>query len=267
MGPVRSAGCVMILYRSESFWREKSMNLAGNTVLITGGATGIGLALAERFLQAGSEVIICGRRQSLLAEAKSRHPELHTLPCDLAAEAGRKSLVARVAQEFPRLNVLINNAGIQHRTRFLQEQDWEKFRQEIAINFEAPVHLAALFIPLLQQQDDPAIVNVSSALAFVPFAAAPIYCATKAALHSFTLSLRHHLAATPIRVIEILPPAVNTDLGGPHLHLHGVPVAEFVDAVMAGLKKGELEIGYGTAEKARKASREQLDELFKLLNH
>ncbi|HEY7213964.1 MAG TPA: SDR family oxidoreductase [Thermoanaerobaculia bacterium] len=242
------------------------MDLGSSTVLITGGASGIGLALAERFLAAGSEVILCGRREEKLREAKDRHPQFHIRACDVAGEADRVSLFEWAAGEFPRLNVLVNNAGIQRRIELAQAEEWRSTQEEIAINLEAPVHLSLLFIPHLQQQQRPAILNVTSGLSFVPMASAPVYSATKAALHSFTLSLRHQLATTPIEVIEIIPPAVNTDLGGPGLHTFGVPLDEFADAVMAGLQKGEREVAYGFAQQSSRASREELDAIFARMN-
>jgi uncharacterized oxidoreductase len=242
------------------------MELSSNTILITGGASGIGLALAERFVKAGSEVIICGRRLSKLREAKSKHPQLHTRVCDVSRESERIGLFNWVTSEFPQVNVLINNAGIQVRTRLAQNADWGKMREELAINLEAPLHLSTMFIPHLQKQKQPAIINITSGLAFVPLALAPVYCATKAALHSFTLSLRRQLASTPITVVEIAPPAVNTDLGGVGLHAKDISVGEFLDAVMTRLAKGELEIGYGFAEKSSHASRAELDEIFNRIN-
>jgi len=242
------------------------MDLASNTVLITGGASGIGLALAERFLAAGSEVIVCGRREETLREAQGRHPRLKTRVCDVADESERVSLFNWAAGELPRLNVLVNNAGIQRRFELTDIEDWEPVHQEIAINLEAPIHLSALFIPHLLKQERPAIVNVTSGLSFVPMASAPVYSATKAALHSFTLSLRHQLAATPIEVVEIVPPAVNTDLGGVGLHTFGVPVNEFADAVMARVQAGELEVAYGFAQQSSRASREELDAIFARMN-
>jgi uncharacterized oxidoreductase len=131
---------------------------------------------------------------------------------------------------------------------------------------EAPIHLATLFIPHLLGQERPAIVNVTSGLAFVPLARVPVYCATKAALHSFTLSLRHQLAHTPVRVVEIVPPAVNTDLGGPGLHTFGVPVGEFADAVVSRLRAGDLEIPYGFSAQASRASYEDREALFTRMN-
>ena len=177
------------------------MQLNSNAVLITGGATGIGLTLAERFLRAGSDVVICGRRLEKLREAKARHPQLGIRVCDLTVELERVSLFDWAVSELPRLNVLINNAGIQRRVRLAEPEEWECRREEIAVNLEAPVHLSTLFIPHLLKQERPAILNVTSGLAFVPMASAPIYSATKAALHSFTLSLRHQLEGTPIRVV------------------------------------------------------------------
>ncbi|TGE29209.1 SDR family oxidoreductase [Hymenobacter metallicola] len=244
------------------------MNLAANTVLITGGASGIGFALAERFVRAGSEVIVVGRREDKLREAQAKLPGLHTRVCDVAVATDRQELLQWVKAEFAGVNVLLNNAGIQNRLQLADDtEDWEARRQEIVINLEAPIHLSMLFIPFLSGQPNPAIINVTSGLSFAPAAFAPIYSATKAALHSFTLSLRHQLAATPIQVLEIVPPAVNTDLGGAGLHTFGVPVDAFADSIMERLAAGEQEVGYGTSEEVRQASRQELDARFKLINN
>ena len=144
--------------------------------------------------------------------------------------------------------------------------DWSQAGLEIAINLVAPIHLSALFIPHLKKQGNPAIFNVTSGLSFAPFSIMPIYCATKAALHSFTLSLRHQLRRTPVRVIEIIPPAVNTDFGAPGLHAHGADLDEFSDSIFAKIKAGELEVSFGTAETRRLASRAELDDYFRQLN-
>lgn len=246
------------------------MKLSHNTILLTGGATGIGLALARRFAQAGSQVIICGRRADKLREAQQQVPGLHFYECDLALAADRAALASRVVADFPALNVLLNNAGIQNRFQLADLPAdlaaWERQRQEIAINLEAPIHLAALLLPHLRQQREPAIINVSSGLAFAPMAAAPIYSATKAALHSFTMSLRRQLVATGVRVLEIVPPGVNTDLGGPGLHTWAVPVDDFADSIVARLAAGEEEVGYGTSEAIRLASRAEIDARFRQMN-
>jgi uncharacterized oxidoreductase len=246
---------------------EAHMNLSGNTILITGGATGIGLALAERFLTQGNTVIICGRREDKLQEARQKHPDLHIRVADLAQESERSALFLWVKAVFPQVNVLVNNAGIQRRGALTDmKEPWGQYQTEIAINLEAPIHLSLLFLPHLQEQQNPAIINVTSGLAFSPLAIAPIYSATKAALHSFTLSLRQQLTHTGIKVLELIPPAVQTDLGAPGLHTFGAPLPEFADAMIAGLSRGEQEIGFGTSDINRKASRPELDEIFTRMN-
>ncbi len=242
------------------------MKLESNTVLITGGASGIGLTLAERFLAANNTVIICGRRENKLDEAKAQHPALHTRVCDLASEAGREALAAWAVEKFPDLNVLVNNAGVQQRLQLAAQPPWPKMREELAINLDAPLHLSVLLLPHLLKRSAAAVVNVTSGLAFVPLVNVPVYCSTKAALHSFTLSLRRQLAGTSVEVIEILPPAVDTDLGGAGLHTHGVSRDEFANAVWAQLQAGSLEAAYGFAAETGRATREQLDQIFNRMN-
>jgi uncharacterized oxidoreductase len=245
---------------------HSSMRTSNNTVLITGGASGIGLALARRFVTAGSTVIVCGRREAKLREAKDSEGRLQTLVADVSTSAGRAALVESALRDFPALNVLVNNAGIQRRIRLADQEPWDVTREELAINLDAPIHLTRLLLPHLMSKPDAAIINISSGLAFAPLARTPVYSATKAALHSFTLSLRHQLKDTPVKVIEIAPPAVDTDLGGPGLHTFGVDVDEFADAAFARLAGEELEIGYGFGENARTASRAELDQLFSRIN-
>jgi len=243
------------------------MNLSGNTVLITGGASGIGLALVERFLARGNKVIICGRRQEKLREAQRRFPELEIRRCDVSVEVERQLLFDWVKKSFPDLNILVNNAGVQHRMDLLLAQEkWGYYQEEILTNFAAPVHLSMLFIPHLAAKPNAAIINITSGLAFTPMAIAPIYSATKAALHSFTMSLRHVLADKNVSVIEVAPPAVNTDLGGAGLHTFGVPLEEFADAVFKGFERGDLEIGYGPSEKLMRMSRDEIDEACQRMN-
>jgi uncharacterized oxidoreductase len=242
------------------------MDMKGNKVLITGGATGIGLALAQRFVSAGSAVIACGRREDKLAEAAKKVPGLIAHKSDVATPQERESLLAWVQKNHPETNLLVNNAGIQRRFSLEEPVDWKEAGLEIAINLDAPIHLSALFVPHLKKRKNPAIFNVTSGLSFSPFSIMPVYCATKAALHSFTLSLRHQLRRTPIRVVEIIPPAVNTDLGGPGLHNFGADLNEFSDSVFAKIEAGELEVSFGTAETRRLASRAELDENFRQMN-
>lgn len=243
------------------------METGNNTILITGGATGIGFALARRFVDAGSSVIICGRRQEALDEAKREFPSLTTFKCDLSIARERIALCEKISRSFPSLNVLINNAGIQARNPGLIEpQHWENHEAEISINLEAPIHLSLLFIPLLKKQSRAVIINVTSGLAFVPLAAAPTYSATKAALHSFTLSLRYQLSSTRIEVIEIAPPAVNTDLGGKGVHTFGVPLDEFADDTFKKLKEGDTLICHQFSENLARANPEEAEKIFLSMN-
>lgn len=237
------------------------MKQSGNTILITGGASGIGLAFAERFVKTGNDVIICGRREAKLAEAKERIPSLHTRVCDVSDAEQRQSLVTWATKTFPNLNVLVNNAGIQQRLNLTKPaQEWSYLHQEIAANLDAPIHLTVLFLEHLMRQPDAAIVNVSSGLAITPAAFAPIYSATKAALHSFSMSLRLQVEGTNVDVIEVLPPAVNTDLGGVGLHTFGAPVDDFADAIFAGFEAGKKEIGYGGTDERLQASKSGIEQ-------
>lgn len=243
------------------------MESANNTILITGGTGGIGLALAERLLKAGNTVLVCGRREDKLKAVLDSHPGLHGLAYDAGQAAERQRLAEWAVREFPDLNVLVNNAGIQRKIDLAAAPpSWDDLRNEIAINLEAPIHLSMLLADHLSRKAGAAILNVSSGLAFTPMAAAPIYCATKAAMHSFSISLRHQLAGRGVEVIEIIPPAVNTDLGGPGKHTFGVPAGDFADAVMAGLARKESEIGYGTSERVMRLSRDELDKITERIN-
>ncbi|MCU9612001.1 SDR family NAD(P)-dependent oxidoreductase [Caldibacillus lycopersici] len=236
------------------------MKISGNTVLITGGASGIGLALAERFLQNENEVIIVGRRQEKLAEVKEKYPQIHTRKCDIASTTERTALYEWIKSDFPNTNVLINNAGIQQQVNLLKAPyDWNYYQKEISINIEGPIHLSMLFIPHLITKSNATIINISSGLAIRPGVWVPIYSATKAAIHSFTVSLRHQLANTTIGVIEVFPPAVNTDLGGVGIHTSGAPLADFADSVFHRIKTGDIEIGYGDSEKRLHASKDEID--------
>src|SRR5581483_2885756 len=149
------------------------MKLGSHTVLVTGGASGIGLALATRFLDAGSDVVICGRREDKLREAKAAHPKLRTRVCDVARDEDREALIRWMAGEFAHFDVLVNNAGIQRRVQLAAAEPWKAAAQEIAINFEAPVHLSRLVIPHFMKQPYAAIVNITSGLAFAPLANVP----------------------------------------------------------------------------------------------
>jgi uncharacterized oxidoreductase len=189
------------------------MKISGNTILITGGATGIGLELAKQFIFNNNTVIVCGRRQEKLNEAKTILPSLNVLQCDISIIEQRKELYKACIEKYPNLNILINNAGIQREIDFRKgEDEYLNGDSETQINLEATFHLTALFTLHLMNQKESAVINVSSGLGIVPLVIVPIYSATKAALHSFSISLRKQLADTPVKVFEIMPPIVDTNL-------------------------------------------------------
>lgn len=240
------------------------MKASGNKILITGGASGIGLALASRFIQENNTVIICGRRQEALDAAQKAHPSLITRVCDLATPEERERLYQWIATEHPDTNVLVNNAGIQQWVSVTDPDFYSRVHEEIAINVEAPVHLTSLFVHHSALQT---IMNVTSGLAFSPLAKVAVYSATKAFFHSFTLSMQHVLKARNIEVIEIIPPALNTDLGGKGLHDYAPPVSGFVEAVFAQLHEGKTSITYGFSENMSKAGPDEVKAAFERMNN
>jgi uncharacterized oxidoreductase len=239
------------------------MKLSGNKILITGGASGIGLGLAERFINENNAVIICGRREEALKEVAAKFPSVITRACDLSIEEERTSLYEWVSANHKDLNVLVNNAGIQNWMSVTDSDFYQRAKQEVSINVLAPVHLTSLFLNL------PAIdtiINVTSGLAFVPFAKVPVYCSTKAFFRSFTLSLRYQLKSKNVEVIEAIPPALNTDLGGKGLHDAHPSVSEFVESIFAQLKEGKHELTFGFSEGRVKANNETISDYFNRLN-
>jgi uncharacterized oxidoreductase len=239
------------------------MRLSDNTILITGGATGIGLGLTERFIREGNKVIICGRRADVLEEVKLKFPSIITRQADLEHEDERNSLFEWIRDNHKDLNVLINNAGIQQRTAVTDDNFFRNAKLEIAINVEAPLHLTSLFLRL----DNPeTIMNVTSGLAFVPIVRMPVYCATKSFLHSFTTSLGKLLLNRNIEVIEIIPPALNTDLGGKGLHDGYPPVSEFIESIFTQLREGKTKLAFGMSAMMVKAGQEEMENAFNRMN-
>jgi uncharacterized oxidoreductase len=239
------------------------MKLSGNKILITGGASGIGFGLAERFVKEGNTVIICGRREDALNEAADKIQGLITKQCDLSSEVERIDLYEWIASEHPDLNVLVNNAGIQNWMKVTDDDFFQRAKNEISINIEAPLHLTSLFISLDRLKT---IVNVTSGLSFVPMIKAPVYSATKAFFHSFTLSLRELIKEKEIEVVEIIPPALNTDLGGKGLHDFAPPVSEFIVSIFDQLKEGKTELTFGFSDAMVKSGPEQLKQTFVRMN-
>jgi uncharacterized oxidoreductase len=248
------------------------MNMSHNTVLITGGSSGIGLAMAEAFLKAGNIVAVCGRREDRLQAVRDRHPNLLTRVCDISVGRSRLDLADWAASALPGLNVLINNAGIQRDIDFTQGLgDFLSGESEIRVDLEAPILLSGLLIPLLKANKPSTIVNVSSGLGFVPAACMPVYCAAKAGMHAWSMALRRQLAPTGIKVVEVAPPAIDTNLnpegraarGG---FKAGLGPEEFVASVMEQLKADIPEIGYGATAGFLHASRADLDQAFERMN-
>jgi uncharacterized oxidoreductase len=228
------------------------MKTTGNTVLITGGGSGIGLALAEALLQRRNEVIVCGRRRERLQAAKKRLPEIHVRVCDVSSAQSRRALVDWLASNFKDFNLLVNNAGIQRSVDFLKgPRDLEDADEEIATNLTAPIHLSALFIPHLRRKKEAAIVNISSGLAFTPLAAVPVYCATKAAVHSLSLCLRHQLRDTSVQIFEVAPPMVSTELSGsrkrPEETEHTMSPEAVAVGILDALERNDHEVALGAA--------------------
>ncbi|MCV9928561.1 SDR family NAD(P)-dependent oxidoreductase [Flavobacterium sp. LS1R49] len=239
------------------------MELQNNKILITGGASGIGLGLTERFIQENNTVIICGRRESVLKEVADKFPTVITRVCDLSIESERIELYEWVSKNHSDLNVLVNNAGIQQWMNVSDEDFFERAKNEIATNIEAPLHLISLFINLKSLTT---IMNVTSGLSFSPFAKVPVYSATKSFFHSFTLSLRHLLKSKNIEVVEIVPPALNTDLGGIGLHNAAPSVASFIESIFEQLKQGKDQLTFGSSETRANASAADLKKVFDQMN-
>lgn len=215
------------------------MDTTGNTILITGGASGIGLALAEAFLAVGNEVIIAGRRQSALDAAVAAHPGLAAYVLDVEDAAAITAFATRITQAHPALNVLINNAGIMRAENLAAESvatvDAEA---TIATNLLGPIRLTAALLPQLRAREKAAVINVTSGLAFMPLAITPTYSATKAALHSYTQSLRHQLRGAVVEVLELAPPMVQTEMmPGQATNPMGMPLADYISEVMGLLAR------------------------------
>jgi uncharacterized oxidoreductase len=233
------------------------MKLQGNTILITGGGSGIGRGLAEAFHALGNQVILAGRRRPLLDAVAAAHPGMAAFALDVQHPAGVRAFAARVTREFPSLNVLINNAGIMRAENLLEQQDdLADLEATVTTNLLGPLRLTAALLPHLQAQARATVMNVSSGLAFVPLALTPTYCATKAALHSYTESLRYQLQGGPVEVLELVPPYVATDLMGGAADPRAMPLDAFIAEVMRILAEqpGATEICVENVKRLRNAA-------------
>ena len=236
------------------------MKLEKKTILITGGTSGIGLELAKQLQQRGNTVVVTGRDQDRLDAAKRALPGVHAFISDVSDPRAVAALHDSVLARFPALDVLINNAGIMRNLNLNQDRDLSDVTREIEINLSGPVRMIQQFLAHLKTRDGALIVNVSSGLAFVPLPIAPIYCATKAALHSYTQSLRVQLRGTGVTVVELAPPGVETPLfrGEFAEEMKGqtaMAVGVLVKHAMAGIEAGRLEIRPGLSNVLKTMSR------------
>jgi uncharacterized oxidoreductase len=215
------------------------MQMTGNTILITGGTSGIGRALAQEFHKLGNQVIVAGRRKALLDSVIATNSAMKSAVLDVRDSAKLKAFTAQIAEDFPSLNVLINNAGIMRPENLNKTPaDINDAEAIIETNLLAPIRLTAALLPLLKKHSRSTIINVSSGLAFLPLAMTPTYCATKAAIHSYSQSLRYQLKSTAVDVLELIPPYVATELMGPRgtTDPRAMPLADFVSEVVEILR-------------------------------
>lgn len=241
------------------------MKPGGNTVLITGGASGIGFALARRLIGQDNTVIVCGRDQAKLDAAHVALPKLVAIRADVADAASRRALADEVSAKFPSLNMLINNAGLLHVSDLTRPGHVKELEAEVATNLIAPVAMTSLLLPLLRRQRMAAIVNVTTGYVFLPSARTAPYSATKSALHAMTRSLRFQLRSTSIRVIEVMPPAVDTAMASHYAGAKATP--DFIAGrILRGLARDQDQIVIGVSRLARFLARAAPDIGFMLMN-
>lgn len=227
------------------------MKLSGNTILITGATSGIGLEMSRRFHALGNHIIAVGRNRDILGALEGEMDDLTGIPCDLSNTDDLISLIETVHERFPELNVLINNAGLQFQMEFPNGAAHPtEIDQEIDVNLRAMVHLTNGFLPLLEKNSNSAVVNVSSGLGFAPKKSAPVYCATKAAVHSFSMSLRYQLEDTPVKVFEVIPALVETPMTAGRGEGKISPV-ELVDEFVVAYKRDRWEVNIGKVKLLR----------------
>jgi uncharacterized oxidoreductase len=249
------------------------MNLRSNTVFITGGASGIGLGLAQAFYRLRNKVIIGSRRQDLLKQVCSAHEGMDYVVVDVGNPDQIQDVAGYLIEKYPSINRVINNAGIQRLIDFTSDNvSNELIEEEIGTNFTGLVQICAAFLPHLRKQNPASLINVSSGLGLTPLSKVPVYSATKAAVHSFTKSLRHQLKGTSVEVIELIPPSVATELrsgrnDSEHVGPPAMPLDEYISQTMTALETNEQEIAVGSARFGLRAtSNEEVSKIFSLMN-
>ena len=218
------------------------MRLTGNTIFITGGGSGIGRGLAEALHRLGNQVIISGRRKGHLAQTTKANPGMKSVELNVEDPASIAAVSSTLIADYPKLNVLINNAGVMHIDDAASAVDETLLVSTITTNLMGPIRMTGALIEHLKKQDQAAVMNVSSALGFVPLAMAAVYSSTKAALHSYTLSLRYKLKGSSVAVLEIAPPWVQTDLLNSNKEPRAMPLAEFIEETLKVLKTDAEEL-------------------------
>ncbi|MBU5365214.1 SDR family NAD(P)-dependent oxidoreductase [Enterococcus devriesei] len=238
------------------------MELTNKHIIITGGTTGIGFQLAQALLALGNEVLVVDFSAENIEKALAAEPKLKALKADLSNPQERETLVKDLEKVFPDYDVLVNNAGIQRwiNLQNSDKKDWSFYHQELAVNFEAPLHLSLLTLDQLLNKKEAAIINVSSGLVINPGAWVPFYTAGKTGLHGYSQVLRLQLQDTNVKVFEVFPPAVNTNLGGSGEHTYGVSLDDFIPAVIKQIQSDQFNITFGTSNEQFNATKEVNDQ-------
>ena len=225
------------------------MVLTNNTILITGGSSGLGQEMATKFLQMGNKVIVCSRSPGKLELTKNKLPKIITFQCDISIEAEQKRLASWIKIHHPDLTVLINNAAIVNRTDFITDNESpNKLSGEIATNLTAPIHLIKLLYPILIKNNNAAILNITSGLIYTPRSIYPFYNATKSALHAFTQVIRHQLQHEPIKIIEVMFPAVDTPWHKGHAPKSSISAQKAISEMIKGIEHNKSEIKVGAVK-------------------
>lgn len=232
------------------------MNLSGNTILITGGSSGIGLELCKQLSKWNNTIIICSRSMEKLKEAKKLVPQIKIIQCDLGDLAQCNGLIEQIQFRYPQINILINNAAIVHKINFVETKEAVQMAEkELSVNVLAPINLIKKLYPFLRKKQNANIINITSGLVYVPRSDYPFYCATKAAIHSFTQVLRKQTEKEGVKVTEVFFPAVKTPWHKGHPPQMAITPEKAVSEMLTELQKNKDEIKVGAAKLLYRISR------------